>query len=181
MIRSACLFCSYQTQDEHVSADLLASLLKQLVQERPVLPDVIKTLHKSHTGRNTRPSFDELSKVLRSVVDSYSRVFFIVDALDVCTNTNGARERFLLTIFELQNQTKISLFATSRIITEIFNKFEGSMSLEIRARDEDVLKYLDGHMSGLPSCASRNPNLQRNIKTEIVKTVDGMCVLSNPI
>ena len=57
-------------------------------------------------------------------------------------------------------------------------EFEGSVSLEIRA-SEDVQRYLDGHMSQLPSCVSRSSDLQEQIKTEIIKAVDGMYIHSH--
>lgn len=176
----ACLFCSYKRQNEQSPADLFASLLKQLVQERPVLPDVVKALYESHSERETRPSFGELSAVLRSVVDSNSRVFFVIDALDECTNVGRARERLLREIFKLQKQTRISLFATSRFIPEIKRDFEGSISLEIRAHNEDVQRYLNENMPR-QFCVSRNPDLQEKIKTEVAKAVDGMYVPSNPV
>jgi Cdc6-like AAA superfamily ATPase len=175
----ACLFCSYKRQNEQSPADLFASLLKQLVQERPILPDFVEALYQSHSRRKTRPSFGELSAVLRSVVNSNSKVFFVIDALDECTNVERARERLLCEIFKLQKQTRISLFATSRFIPEIKKDFEGSISLEIRAHNEDVQRYLDGNMPR-QFCISRNPDLQEKIKTEIAKAVDGMCVPSNP-
>lgn len=53
--------------------------------------------------------------------------------------------------------------------------------MEIRASDEDVQKYLIGHMTRLPSCVSRNLALQEKIKAEILKTVDGMYVSSNAV
>src|SRR6266487_4310780 len=77
----SCLFCSYKRQDEQGSADLLASLLKQLVQGRSVLPDVVEALHERHSRMKTRPLFDEPSNTLQSVVEGcYSRVFFVIDA-----------------------------------------------------------------------------------------------------
>jgi len=170
----AYLFCNYKRKDEQRSADLLASLLKQLVQGRHVLPDIVKTLHESHTRRNTRPSFVEASEALCSVVDSYLRVFFVIDALDECANVDRAQEHLLHEIFRLQKQTRISLFATSRFIPEIVKEFEGNISLEIRASDEDVQRYLDGHMSRLPLCVSKSCALQEDIKTKIIKAVDGM-------
>lgn len=65
---------------------------------------------------------------------------------------------------------------TSRPIPELTEKFEseGAKSLEIRASDEDVQRYLKGHLSQLPSFVSRNPYLQKEIITAIMKTVDGM-------
>ena len=71
-----------------------------------------------------------------------------------------------------------NIFATSRFIPEITEKFEGSISLEIRASDEDVRRYLDGHMSQLPAFVKRSPDLQEEIKTEIIKAVEGMYVPS---
>jgi Cdc6-like AAA superfamily ATPase len=173
----ACLFCSYKSRVERVSVDLLASLLKQLVQERPVLPDVVNALHESHARRNTRPSFDDLSRVLRFVVDSYSRVFFVIDALDECSNVDRTRERLLREIFELQNQKRISVFATSRFSSEIEKYFEGSTSLEIRARDEDVQRYLDERIPQLlRSAISKYSDLQDTVRREVLKAADGMYV-----
>jgi hypothetical protein len=52
------------------------------------------------------------------------------------------------------------------------------MLLEIRANNEDVQRYLDGHMSRLPSFVSRSSDLKEEIKSEIIKAVDGMYVSS---
>jgi hypothetical protein len=84
-------------------------------------------------------------------------------------------------IFSLQAKTGASLFATSRFIPEIMKEFEGSASLEIHASDEDIQRYLDGHMSLLPSFVLRSLDLQEEIKTKITKAVDGMCVLPHAI
>jgi len=51
--------------------------------------------------------------------------------------------------------------------------------LKIHASVEDVKRYLDGHMSRLPSFVSRNPDLQEELKAEIIKAVDGMYVPPN--
>jgi hypothetical protein len=53
---------------------------------------------------------------------------------------------------------------------------EKCASLEIHASDEDVRRYLDGQMTRLPSFVLRNADLQEEIKTEIVKAVQGMYV-----
>lgn len=119
---------------------------------------------------------EDISKVLRSVVCNYSRCFIIVAALDECQISDGGLNQFLSEIFDLQIQTGVNLFATSRFIPAIEKHFEGSISFEIRVSDEDVERYIDGHMSRLPLFVSRNPNLQNNIKTEIIMAVDGMYV-----
>ena len=60
---------------------------------------------------------------------------------------------------------------------EVTEKFEGSISLEIRAGEEDVRRYLEGHMFRLPGFVVRSPKLQEEIKTNIVKAVDGMYII----
>ena len=52
--------------------------------------------------------------------------------------------------------------------------FKRSMSPEIRACEEDVQRYLEGHMSKLPTFVGRSPSLQGEIKTGVIKPVDGM-------
>ena len=61
-ISIAYLYCNFRRQDEQRADDLLASLLKQLSQERASLPDSVKALYKKHKDKRTRPSFDEISK-----------------------------------------------------------------------------------------------------------------------
>jgi Cdc6-like AAA superfamily ATPase len=175
----AYLYCNFRRQDEQKAEDLLASLLKQLTQGQSSLPDSVKSLYDSHKDKRTRPSFDEISRTLQSVAAIYSRVFIIVDALDECQVSDGCRMRFLSDIFNLQAKCQASLFATSRFIPEInekFNKFNECMQLEIRASNEDVQRYLDSQMFLLPRCVLRSPELQDEIRAEIIKAVDGMYV-----
>jgi hypothetical protein len=140
------------------------------------MPASMKSLYECHKGKRTRPSFDEISKILHSVVANYSKAFIIIDALDECQVSHGGRRRLLSEIFNVQAKTGANLFATSRFIPEIEKEFEGSISLEIRASDKDVQRYLDGHMLELPSFVVRSHDLQEEIKTKITEAVDGMYV-----
>ena len=176
----AYLYCNYRRQQEQKPADIFASLLKQLIQERPSLPESIRAVHKLHKDKQSRPSFEEISSTLHSIVTDYSRVFIFIDALDEYRASDGRHRILLSEIFSLQVKTGVSLFATSRSIPEITKEFEGCISLEIRASEEDVQRYLDGRMSQLPSFISGKPDLQETIKTEITKAVDGMYVPTNP-
>jgi Cdc6-like AAA superfamily ATPase len=174
----AYLYCNFQRQDEQKAEDLLASLLKQLAQRQSSLPDSVKCLYERHKGKQTRPSLDEVSRTLSSVATLYSSVFIIVDALDECQVSGGCRAKFLAEIFSLQAKYGVNLFATSRLIPEITERFKESISLEIRASEEDVRRYLDGHMLQLPGFVIKSPELQEEIKTEIVRSVDGMYAVS---
>jgi Cdc6-like AAA superfamily ATPase len=175
----AYIYCNFRRQQEQKPKDLLASLLKQLVQEQPFMPKNVKSLYERHKDKRTCPSLDEISKALHSTVADYSRVFIVVDALDECQGSNGDRKRFLTELFDLQARTGASLLITSRFIPEIVKEFEErSVRLEIRASDDDLQRYLYGHMSKLPSFVSRNADLQSEVKIAIINAVDGMYTLS---
>jgi hypothetical protein len=141
------------------------------------LSSSVKDLYDRHTARRTRPSLDEIIGVLQSVAVTYSRVFIIVDALDECQVSDGCRQRFLLSLFNLCVKYGVNVFATSRPISSIEKEFEGNTMLEIRANEEDVRRYLEGYMFRLPGFVVRSLKLQEEIKTRIIKAVDGMYVV----
>jgi hypothetical protein len=173
----AYLYCSFLQHDEQKAEGLLASLLKQLSQELPSLPDIVKTLYDDHhEKKQTRPSFDEISRTLQSVAAMYSKVFIVVDALDECQAFNRCRSKFLSEIFSLQAKTRINFFATSRPIPDIEREFKEYPSREILASDKDVRRYLDGHMSDLPEFVLKRLDLQEEIKSKIEEAVEGMYI-----
>jgi hypothetical protein len=97
----AYLYCNFRRRDEQSAENLLASLLKQLTQERSSLPESVKALYDHHKDKRTRPLFDEISRTLQSVAAMSSQVFIVVDALDECQASDGCRTKFLTEIFNL--------------------------------------------------------------------------------
>ena len=136
----------------------------------------MENLYKHHKNRQSRPEIEEVCEVLQSVVVIYTKTFIIIDALDECPASDGCREKLLSAIFELQAKSGVNTFATSRFIPEIVRKFEGGISLEIRASSHDVQKFLDGKMSELRPFVLRNFLLQEDIRTAITQSVDWMYV-----
>ncbi|EXK78267.1 hypothetical protein FOQG_17045 [Fusarium oxysporum f. sp. raphani 54005] len=174
----AYIYCNFRRQHEQKIDDLLASLLKQLTQCRSSLPDSVKNLYDRHKAKRTRPSLDEILGLLQSVAAMHSRVFIIVDALDECLASDGCRTRFLSELFNLQTRHRTNVFATSRFIPEIMDRFETSLSIEIRASPDDVARYLEGHMGQLPSFVRQDRQLQEEITMGILEAIDGMFLLA---
>jgi hypothetical protein len=171
----AYLYYNFGRQHEQRLEDVLTSLLKQFVQEQPSVAQSVKTLYERHKDKRTRPSLDEITRALYNATSHYSRAFILVDALDECQANDGIRSRFLSDIFRLQAQCGVNLFATSRFIPEIQKEFEGSINLEIRASDEDVLRYVNGRMPLLlRSRISKYMDLQNTIRKKMLEAVDGM-------
>jgi Cdc6-like AAA superfamily ATPase len=172
----AYIYCNFKRQIEQTLEDLLASLLKQLAQGRSSLPESIKSLNSRCTSGNSRPSVGDISKVLQSVATEYSRVFILVDALDECRVNDYSQANLLSQISELQTKCNVNVFATSRFIPDIIDRFKGDLILEIRANEQDVERYVKGHIDELPRFVRRDPDLQQEISSKIVKAIDGMYV-----
>ena len=158
-ISIAYLYCNYQRQYEQNLKDLFASLLKQLIQEQPSIPNSVTTLYNRYKDKRTRPSLGEILGILQTVAAAYLRVFIIVDTLDECQISDGCRQRFLSGLFNLQATCRVNLFATSRPISSIEKEFEGNSKLEIRASEEDVRRYLEGYMFRLPRFVAQSLKL----------------------
>ncbi|KAF4470193.1 Transient receptor potential channel pyrexia [Fusarium albosuccineum] len=174
----AYIYCDFRRHNEQKGSDLIASLLKQLCQGRRALPEGVKTLFSKHQAPRTRPSLSELRRALQEVAAEYSRVLFVIDALDECETADGCLIHFLEHLFNLQAETKTNLFATSRFIPEIMQEFEKAMSLEIRATQHDVRRYLDDRMKRLPTFVQNRPELQEEVKARILESVQGMFLLA---
>lgn len=172
----AYLYCNYGQQKQQKAGDLLSNILKQLAQGQASISADVKNLYERHVAKQTRPSFDDIIKVLHSTIGLYFRVFIVVDALDECQVSYEGCKKFLSELFNLQAKAEVNIFATSRFVPEIIKEFTGSVSLEIRASEKDVQRYLEGHMSQLPPCVSSSHDLQKEITAGIINAVDGMCV-----
>jgi hypothetical protein len=168
------VYFNFKRQKEQTPKAILASLLRQLAQGRSSLPEGVKFLHSQCSNKRKEPSIEDIASILQSVAAEYSRVFMVVDALDECREQDGYRAQVLSRLFDLQSKCAINLFITSRHIPQIVKEFSPDQSLEIRAHEQDVCKYVDGHTSHLPSFVQSNPDLQREIKAAIVEAVDGM-------
>lgn len=172
----AYLYCNFRRKGEQKIDDLLMSLLKQLAESQLSLPETVKDLYERHNSKHTRPSLDDISMSLHAVTSLYSRVFILVDALDECQVSDSCRPRLLSSLFDIQANSGANILATSRFIPEITERFSNSLHLEILASEQDVGKFLDSHISQLPSCVLRSPKLQDEIKVEIINSVEGMYV-----
>jgi hypothetical protein len=170
----AYLFCNYKAQTDQSAPSLLAALVKQLVQSRPEITVPVTHVYDHHSKRGSRPSLDEMFSALQSVCSNFIAVHIVVDALDECADTDGARSRLIDKLRNLQATTDVRLLFTSRFIPEIRQKFQSNPILEVRASEEDVRRFVAGQMLCLPNCIQHSDELMRAVQNRIVEAVDGM-------
>ncbi|KAF5633561.1 ankyrin protein [Fusarium sp. NRRL 25303] len=173
----AYVYCNFQRQNDQTAKELLASLLKQLLQSLPAIPESIKLLYQRHKNNGSPPLLEDISSKLLSATKLFSRVFIIVDALDECRITDGTRKKFLEEIFKLQLHSKANVFITSRPMPDVKDQFQTSITLEVRATDADVERFLRGQMPQLPSFFRRD-GLEELVISQVVRSVKGMFLLA---
>jgi Cdc6-like AAA superfamily ATPase len=171
------LYCNYKTQVDQSASNLLCALLKQLLISRPDIAAPVIQMYDNHSKLASRPSVDEICNILLSICSNYSAVYIIVDALDECSDEQGARSLLIEKLLELQSRVDVRLLCTSRFIPEVTNHFESKLQLEVRASSEDVRRFLVGQVSRLPTCIKRDEELQAVITDKIGKAADGMQVV----
>lgn len=186
----AYFYCSYRLQQKQEPVDLLTSLLKQLLQLLPSLPRTIREFYMLHQKTQSPPSLDSVSRALELIVSEYSRVFIVIDALDEFQYDCEGLEVLLPELFNMQDRTATNLFFTSRPYSAIEKALEGRGTLlKVPAFVDPVLLYLDKRILGFPSFIRNNSDLQKEIRTTIMKTASGMqvfqisstCIITNKV
>jgi ankyrin repeat protein len=163
-------YCSHQERTKQTPVTLIGSLLKQLVQERPALCELVMPLYKNHRKCNTSPTLPEVSKALQKITAQYKRVFMVVDALDECQEDYGFRDHLLEELGSLDSQ--VSLLLTSRTHISVEYDFESAVPIEIRASEVDLRKYLEQRLARATRLV-RYVRPDPELKTAIIETLLG--------
>ena len=165
--------CNLLKYPELKALDILGSLLGQFTHGQGSIDKDLRHLHDYHRSRQSHPCLDEVIQILRTVIARYTTAFIVVDALDEFGDHDGERATFLRALFELQGETKVNLFATSRSIPEVERLFESGIHLRICANEDDVKRFLDGRLQR--SFSHHLPqDMHDEIKNKIVEAADGM-------
>ncbi|KAJ7223968.1 ankyrin repeat domain-containing protein [Mycena rebaudengoi] len=173
----ACLYLNHKEGDLQSPENLLASLWWQLVIGKPLVASVHK-LYEHHHDRRTRPSVQEIDSVWRSVIAEYSKVYLVIDALD--EYPEDQRHWLLNHLATLGPKANVMLTSRPHVTLNptLFPKMH---TLEIRATEDDIRRYVDGHIQMSPRLlrhVQSRPELHQEIETKILSNVEGMFLLA---
>ncbi len=129
----------------------------------------------------TRPSLNDLTKILSQELASFYHVYIVLDALDEFTG--GKLEEQMNKQEELIRITKslgdnIHLLVTSRDITSIGSLFKADTKLNIQAAEDDINSYIMSKLScgRLAEFIKGRDDLRQAILDGVTEKADGMCV-----
>ncbi|RMJ22456.1 Ankyrin repeat protein, partial [Aspergillus sp. HF37] len=172
----AYFFCDFSQRGTITVKTLIACLLRQLVQNMRRIPEAVRDLFAQHRQHKILPQLQDMVRCLNLVTSELSHVYIVIDALDECEEE--IRNHLLSQIFDLQSNSPLSFFATSRFVPDISSQFEQCLYLEIQAHADDVKSYISGQIVNLRPFVRRDASLQELIIQSIAEAIDGMFLLA---
>jgi len=167
-VTMACVYFDHKQNFKPV--DILRSILKSVVRRSLPVSDKIRELRRKHSGRETRPTLKEVAEILADEIQKFKKVFIVLDALDECPEESYTVSKILEEMRKLQ--PTVHLMVTGRpFAAKYMSQFEAFATLEIRAHDADVEKFVRGHIKMDESI--KKYVLKENELDELVETVVG--------
>jgi hypothetical protein len=158
-------------------SELLAGLLKQLVQHHGNVADSVAQLYKKFAKEEKKLSESGIIDALKEAVEALSTVYIVIDALDECTNANE-RDRLVKHLQSLQSRADVRLMITSRIVTA---ELLSATKLEVKAHPWDIKRYVVGRIQKLPAFVQSDGELQVKIQDVIAASVGDVYVSRNEL
>lgn len=182
-VNLAFIYFDFIRKESQRTIDIFASLVKQLVRDKPSLPTAVEELQKKYktipASSRSDKDIKEFSEALKHLIsDKSTKTFIVIDALDECQDGND----FLENIFTVLKDTEAKLFATTRPSGGVEKRFESGLFLEVSALTEDVENYIQGRLPEFTVLSDENYDMREELRTllkrEIVVTIssaiDGM-------
>ena len=183
----AYVYCSYLDQYQQTAVNLVGAMLRQLlvkkIEKAGDISGEVLSIYQRHSQGRTRPLLRELTDLLVGQLAIYERTYLIIDALDECSEGNGARG---MVIDLLRTLSKVgrrcSLLVTSRFSPSIERAFrsEECLVLQIRAENSDVQRFVQAQIETnwrTAQALKRKPHLQETIVEAVVEQAEGMFLL----
>ena len=167
-IAVACSYIHYAARKEQSPANILGSLLKQIVGGLEKVPGEIRQSFQDHKkvigGRRLQVA--EIVKMLQ-IVTSLQPTFICVDALDECTEEDRVDILVSLRqILEKSSTTRIFLTGRLHIRSEI-DRHLGATVLSIKPNRDDIVGYVRMRLSKDTSLG----RIDSGLEDEIIKSI----------
>ena len=129
------IYCKHDRPDTQSVDKLAMAILRQLIQLKAcqIPPDLEELLERHYYTNETKPSLEEVSKVINTHLPTFSHAFMVVDGLDEIMD-EAARERIIAFLVKLEGAPQIMF--TSRPIDLIEKMFLSVASEDVTDEGE---------------------------------------------
>lgn len=168
----AIIYLKYNDPEQTLK-NLLASLLKQLIEEQDAVPDTLQALYERHCDHKTSLSAEGVAIALKAMIKTYSKTLIVVDGLDECSEEN----RWGLVEQLTQLHETVHIIITSRYLDSIREELKDFEQLEVKSHRSDIELFIDRQIRknrNLRRVVQRNPRMRDDIKNGVVRTTENM-------
>lgn len=173
-IATVFIFCQNEKKKELSSLDLLRNILAQLVYRKRSLSYATSSLYYSESLHPGRASPKTYQNAIRAEVSRYSKVFFVIDGLDMLPD----KARIVNRLQKLPGHAQLLFTLREVPLIDIDSSF-----VHVRASDEDLRSYTHSNiesdadlanllMEGMPS----KYGLQYDVVRSVVEKSHGVYV-----
>jgi hypothetical protein len=174
-------YCKYDSPDpQHLPSQIVSAFIKQLCWEKEEIPQSLLDFYYTYDGNARTPAFDKYKENFLRLVESYDRIFLVIDALDECEQ--DPRRKIIDFVCELANDLPCAkIFVTSRVETDIEEAFKRlqTPTIQVEASNvaEDINTFVNdrvGHLVKENELRLRDPTLAGKIVQTLVTRAEGM-------
>jgi hypothetical protein len=159
---------------------MVSSLISQLLEQSVKSPPALEAVFASYEKGGEPPPLHATLEVLREIILSFPQTYFVLDALDECTDRKRLMET-LRSIAAWKIET-LHLLVTSRMekdITDSFERFVDSSAiicLQSELVDPDIQTYVRKRLSDDRKLEKwrKDDKIREEIETVLVKGAHGM-------
>jgi hypothetical protein len=179
----ACLYVyfDYAEQRQQTYEKLLANILHQLLRLQDCVTPEVQAIYDNMTTNGIPPGPDEYIDMIKSEIETFTKVFIVVDALDECLDEPPEHTaiNFVRALDRLPERTRI--LYTSRPLTTIDDRIKADRMIRVQTDVNDLTAYLENRINNtdwlkklLEQGTQKNPRFFQNAVDTIIGRSQGM-------
>ena len=103
------IYCGYNEAKGQSVDNLVAALIKQVLQIRPDISEDLKDLYEESSRTDVLPRLDKLTEILRAELVKFDACFIVIDGLDEMLEESSRQ-----TLLETLTHGKVNILVTSK-------------------------------------------------------------------
>lgn len=177
----AFFYCEYsQASESQAVTSVIASFIYQLALQLDTVPEELLDAYQHHRRNGTRPDLQQSISLLRQIIQKFSNVWLLIDALDELDPSDRDDLMEIIEIF----RDSVRFFITSRPQSFDSDAIEYStIQFTLSAQAEDLITFIRSKMSKAATASRRvreSPGWDSFVEDTVEKLVeiaDGMFIL----
>ncbi|KAL8655796.1 MAG: hypothetical protein Q9226_002907 [Calogaya cf. arnoldii] len=176
----AVVYCERKRQDVSSPVNLLASIWRQLVDNKPLAEEVLHLY--DHTASRAPAKFQEVHSILVKEIERFRDIYIVIDALDELSSDCASAILKAVSTMTPATSRQVRILALSRFGPSVLSV---ASVMQITANGHDIKKFVENRfqqgISTSPSLSNRardDRELRETLMDQICKKAGGLFLLA---